>query len=1061
MAMEGDALRFTTFEQLEKRFLYVATPASPRADSLGSLFDKTERQIIIDRLTNLDPSVRGNLQTKLNTGMGAFDGALLSYMRTRSGPNFFFDPADVSDIGDFINSKSISVADQVTHANAVTDSHLFPDQGGAGTYTVDLPDVINWIAPGGSTNPEFLHTMNRHEYWLDIAWASASTNDPKYAAEIEYELASWSQAYPTMAVPSAWSASDQQGWLLDTSLRGESWSWAYWSFLHHDDFTGAENSLFIYKLLQTADFLNKNAISTDDFDSNKTIVLGKALLYLGQMFPEADNAASWEVTARNLLFKCLDAQIYPDGSHVEQSPGYTFNVSNDLLDAYQIDQRNGVAWPTDKKNKLTAMIDSYWQFNSPNGRRPAIGDSYRNNSLSLFTKPDLILGTSRWPASKPQARDVWIAGMDAVTPHLNNSVPTTLGERGKTFAMPDSGNYIMRSGSDRNARQIIFDAGPKGGSHGHYDLLNFELAGYGRNLISDPGPYKYDTSANRKYVVSTKAHNTINVDGGNHAALEGSGNSDIIVSQWKTGTNFAQVTATHRGYKSLAGSPTLTRSVWFDLDGTMLVVDWAQGGATHNYQVSFNLQTEGNNSNVVVDADNLYARTKYPSGGNVKIESIRNEDGETADKGALTFVTNTSGGDYMDDAYRFTLNQSGKFVVFATLITTYNGTNPTTTTARLLNAPTEGGVLRVELTKDGKSQVVEFIQPPLSPLNSTAKSRGTYNDIVFDSSDRLHMVYADRDTGSLMYALRDAAGKWSAPSTILTQASSDPNGGYQFVSLALDNSGNPAVAFFDGWNGDLKYAARSSKIGKWSSVTVDSKGSTGLYPSLAFSRDNTATISFYNRTNKDLMLATSSGGKFSIKPIDTSGDVGRFSNLLLDPNRASLTRWAIGYEDTANGDYKYAIEGDFAGGTKANGFTNYLVENLPDAGGYVSLAFRKTSSKTKPWQPAMSYYNADQSELRYAASSDAGATWSAQSVASAKIQGLYTNLFFDIAGKPNIYYFNRTANEAVRAILDGASWTFTDLRPGGREIHLSRNSKGQTAYSNLNEATGELTVHGV
>src|SRR5262249_23717248 len=153
-----------------------------------------------------------------------------------------------------------------------------------------LPSKINWIAPGGSSNPEFLHTMNRMPWWQEMGWVSNITGNHTYDTEIEYELASWSQQFSTMDTPAAWSKTDRAGWLLDTSLRAESWSWAYFSLLDHSDFSGAEDSLFLYKFVQTGDFLYSNALSTDDFSSNRTISLGNGLLYLGEMFPEIDLA---------------------------------------------------------------------------------------------------------------------------------------------------------------------------------------------------------------------------------------------------------------------------------------------------------------------------------------------------------------------------------------------------------------------------------------------------------------------------------------------------------------------------------------------------------------------------------------------------------------------------------------------------------------------------------------------------------------------------------------------------------------------------------------------------
>ena len=205
--------------------------------------------------------------------------------------------------------------------------------------------------------------------------------------------------------------------------------------------------------------------------------------------------------------------------------------------------------------------------------------------------------------------------------------------------------------------------------------------------------------------------------------------------------------------------------MWYDLNGTILIVDWADGSATHNYQESFNLQTLGDSNNVTVDAANLTARTRYASGGNVKIQGITTT-GETAVKGPLTFVTNTASGDYKDDAYRFTLNQSGKLVVFVTLITAYDGTTPPDTTASIIGDPGVGNTVKVELTKNGVSQEVDFTRPASAHLDAHATTRGTYNDIAFDQHDLLHYVYADRDTGDLMYAVRDTNGTWSVPSQI-------------------------------------------------------------------------------------------------------------------------------------------------------------------------------------------------------------------------------------------------------------------------------------------------------
>ena len=80
-----------------------------------------------------------------------------------------------------------------------------------------------------------------------------------------------------------------------------------------------------------------------------------------------------------------------------------------------------------------------------------------------------------------------------------------------------------------SSNQIIFQAGPKGGQHGHNDLLGFELSGYGKPLISEPGLVNYSGDADEIYAESTPAANTISADGLNDGDIEGVNNPAIAV----------------------------------------------------------------------------------------------------------------------------------------------------------------------------------------------------------------------------------------------------------------------------------------------------------------------------------------------------------------------------------------------------------------------------------------------------------------------------------------------------------------------------------------------------
>ena len=887
------------------------------------------------------------------------------------------------------------------------------------------------------------------DFWLDLTQAYLFNGNAAYVTELINQLASWSQQNPALADPNTWAANDPHWNLLDTSIRAESWAWAYQMISNDPAWTADANTLFLYKLYQHGDFLRK--VTPYDLASNRALFHAKGLLTIAQLMPKFTGAADWETYSRGLLFNAMDAQLYNDGGHVEASPGYTANVVDDLLEAYWLDQQKSDAaqWPAPRVTKLTNAMDSYIQILSPNGALPALSDTYRNTALTMLLKARITLGNTAYPAAKPRMRDVWLFGSATAQTHVAAPVNPALPDRGKTFAMPDTGYYIMRSGVPSDSRQLTFDAGATGGVHGHFDLLNFELFGYGRALISDPGLYIYDNAnANRQYVISTRAHNTINVDLANHAALEGSTNPGFKVDQWQTDANHAHITAHHYGYSALAGGPVLSRSIWYDLDGTALIVDWAEATTTHTYQISFNLPVDpsdptNSTGNVTgVQPDNSF-RSKWGA-GNVQVSPML-QTGQSVSRKALTFVSNAAPPNESDPAYRFTVTGTGAFQTFATLLTAYSGSTAPATTAQLLTTnPQPGQSIVIRLTRGGVDTDITFDPPNLErPSANFNNLSGSSNDIAWDAAGKLHMAFFDRSSRTLKYSVRDAAGKWSIIQTV------DPGldcGVY--LSLALDSNGVPGIAYFDGNNGDLKYARLTS--GAWKTEKVDGVGSVGLYPTLVFSRTNGPLISYYHRTKGDLRLASTISSGWTITTVDSAGDVGRSGMMLLDPNRPTASKVAICYEDTTHGDYKYAIQSGT--GWKIQ----FIDQTTLIGGGYMSMAFSPVADSAGVYQPSVSYYDAGNSALKFAVTN--GLTWSTKTIASAGKQGLYTNLIYDNAGVASIFYFDKSFNRAWRAKGGFKSMTLTSLGSGGRELQVARKTTGALAWTNLDESIPQLSV---
>src|SRR5437763_49549 len=127
-------------QPLEARLLLTTTPASVLTNPI--------RQ---DLLNHWNGSNKATLQNLLNQNkVSVFDSTLLSYMTARSGPNFYFDPANAATNASYIQAN-FNTATTIANANAIL-SHHFPEQSSS-AISCATPRPRRWrtIARSAST----------------------------------------------------------------------------------------------------------------------------------------------------------------------------------------------------------------------------------------------------------------------------------------------------------------------------------------------------------------------------------------------------------------------------------------------------------------------------------------------------------------------------------------------------------------------------------------------------------------------------------------------------------------------------------------------------------------------------------------------------------------------------------------------------------------------------------------------------------------------------------------------------------------------------------------------
>ena len=361
----------------------------------------------------------------------------------------------------------------------------------------DFGERIDWssnaMTEGESRTIEWNAQLNRHFHFTYLVRAYWQTGDEKYARELAQEMNAWIEDCPLLLVSSGNSPYHYAWETLNTAVRFQkSWPNAIYRCILSPSFTDDIIVNIVKSAAEHAKHLIKNPTAGNWFTAES---LG--IYTVGVLFPEYKAAKEWRRLGITRLYDQLNEEIYPDGLEYEVALGYNCWVLSEYVRLLEVAKLNGLSdeVPADYKSRIEKMFNYLMYDAMPDGVAFGLNDSGNAN-----VKTRLLEGYRYFPRRSDFVYAV-SAGKQGTRPPQDS------------IAMPYSGHYIMRSGWDANARILHYDAGLFGRSHQHEDKLTAAMCAYGKLLLPDSGNYMYDRSRWRVYVLLTRAHNTVLVDG--------------------------------------------------------------------------------------------------------------------------------------------------------------------------------------------------------------------------------------------------------------------------------------------------------------------------------------------------------------------------------------------------------------------------------------------------------------------------------------------------------------------------------------------------------------------
>jgi hypothetical protein len=434
-----------------------------------------------------------------------------------------------------------------------------------------------------------------------LAKAYHWTGDERYAAEAVAQLESWvNQNPPGFGIN--WQSS------LEIGIRTISWLWTIFLLLGSKSFTPAAaqrigNSLFA----QLAHVHRYTSL----FSSPNTHLIGEAaaLFIGGHLFQDNQRAVLWMETGARLLSQEASRQILKDGAYGELSAYYHCYALDFYLQALALAQQNDFEFSEPVHAKVCGMLNFLMHLRMPSGAIPLIGDDDGGRALVLEQRTyssyndALCSGAVLFERSdfKHQSDEFfeetfWLLGRRSSEAYtLLRSTPPA----GSRAVFPNAGYAMQRSGWDIEDSHLVFDIGGLGlftGGHSHADALSVVLSSGGRELLVDPGTFVYNCAPEwRAHFRSTRAHNTVTIDGCDQAQAGGT-------FRWKTKiltrTNHdasfpaEYIEAEHDGYERLNGGVIHRRRILYIPGEYWILVDDFRGSGRHTFDFNYHFGAE-------------------------------------------------------------------------------------------------------------------------------------------------------------------------------------------------------------------------------------------------------------------------------------------------------------------------------------------------------------------------------------------------------------------------------------------------------------------------------------
>ena len=411
-------------------------------------------------------------------------------------------------------------------------------------------------------NVKNIWEKNRHHHLTVMSAAYLLTKNEAYADAVAKQLQDWIINNP-FPLGINWTSS------LELGIRLISWVWID-RFLRGSK---AHSLLFgesgiLWSSIYWHQWLIAKHYSHGSSANNHLVGEMAGLFISSSHWSVFDDSKRWQSLAWVILETEIPKQTFASGLNREQAFSYHIFVTEFFLLAGIEAQGCDVEVSQPYRNNVRRMLEVVPPLMDAKGNLPRYGDGDEGMALQIRPHQSSRLNWlfrlgRQWLGAKvplPNSDSGCLAASFINLP-AGDRDPVEASALPDSLALPDAGLYVLAQNRGKPQEILcLADAGKLGflplAAHGHADALSFTLNVSGVPIIVDPGTYTYHADAHwRSYFRSTKAHNTVVVDGLDQSESAGTflwtKQANTRVIDWQTTTKGAVLIAEHDGYTRL------------------------------------------------------------------------------------------------------------------------------------------------------------------------------------------------------------------------------------------------------------------------------------------------------------------------------------------------------------------------------------------------------------------------------------------------------------------------------------------------------------------------------